>query len=202
MKKIIYRTLCFCLALLSLTGCSLDLQKDYEYESSVDDPHINMTAWEFFLSRQDLFSELTKAIEYTELKDHYTQTDNKYTFLALNNTAMQAYREGTFPGKASITDCDKETLKNMLLYHIVDGEYSSYGQLKVEAMFVLTLLPGEKGLMTMTVWKNPWQAAVGKILVNETGSNGKSPQRTAKTSNIMPTNGVIHIFDKHCYYQK
>jgi hypothetical protein len=57
-------------------------------------------------------------------------------------------------------------------------------------------------LMTMSVWKNPWQAAVGKILVNETGSNGKSPQRNAKTSNILPTNGVIHIFEKYCYYQK
>jgi hypothetical protein len=56
--------------------------------------------------------------------------------------------------------------------------------------------------MTMTVWKNPWQSAVGKILINETGTNGKSPQRNAKTSNILPVNGVIHIFDKYCYYQK
>lgn len=202
MKTITSKILFFCLALLLLTGCNLDLQRNADYESSVEDPHINMTAWEFLQSRQDLFSELTQAIEHTGLKDYYTQTDNRYTFLALNNVAMQSYRESVFPGKASITDCDKETVKNMLLYHIVDGEYSSYGQLKVEAMFVLTLLPGEKGLMTMNVWKNPWQAAVGKIIVNETGSNGKSPQRTAKTSNIMPTNGVIHIFDKYCYYQK
>lgn len=43
----------------------------------------------------------------------------------------------------------------MLLYHIVDGEYSSYGQLQVEAMFVLTMLSGENGLMTMSVWKIP-----------------------------------------------
>lgn len=56
--------------------------------------------------------------------------------------------------------------------------------------------------MTMSVWKNPWQAAVGKILVNQTGSNGKSPQRQAKTSNILPTNGVIHIFENYCKYSK
>ena len=73
-----------------------------------------------------------------------------------------------FAGAASITDCDKEKVTNMLLYHIVDGEYSSYGQLQVEPMFVLTMLKGENGLMTMSVWKNPWQAAVGKILVNQT----------------------------------
>lgn len=90
----------------------------------------------------------------------------------------------------------------MLLYHIVDGEYSSYGQLQVEAMFVLTMLPGEKGLMTMSVWKNPWQAAVGKILVNETVAMVNRLNANAKTSNILPTNGVIHIFEKYCYYQK
>ena len=40
-----------------------------------------------------MFSELIAAIEYTGLKDYYTQTDNKYTFLALNNAGMQLYRE-------------------------------------------------------------------------------------------------------------
>lgn len=202
MKKTLYGTLFFCLTVLALTGCNLDLQKDYDYKPSVEDPHVNVTAWEYFQDNKNTFSELIQAIEYTGLKDYYTQTDNKYTYLALNNAGMQAYRENAFPGVASITDCKMETVRDMLLYHIVDGEYSSYGQLQVEPMFVLTMLKGEKGLMTMSVWKNPWQAAVGKILVNETGSNGKSPQRNAKTSNILPTNGVIHIFEKYCYYQK
>ena len=202
MKKIIDKVFFFCLSILMLTGCDLALQRDHDYKPSIADPHVDMTAWEFFMTRQDLFSELTEAIEYTGLKDYYIQTENKYTYLALSNTAMQIYRENIFPGQASITDCDKEVVKDMLLYHIVDGEYSSYGQLSVEAMFVLTMLNGENGLMTMSVWKNPWQAAVGKILVNETGSNGKSPQRNAKTSNILPVNGVIHMFDTYCYYQK
>ena len=201
-KTILYKTLFFCWAILALTGCDLDLQKNYDYEPSVDDPYVKVTAWEYFQDHKDMFSELIAAIEYTGLKDYYTQTDNKYTFLALNNAGMQLYRENEFAGAASITDCDKEKVTNMLLYHIVDGEYSSYGQLQVEPMFVLTMLKGENGLMTMSVWKNPWQAAVGKILVNQTGSNGKSPQRQAKTSNILPTNGVIHIFENYCKYSK
>lgn len=201
-KTIIYKALFFCWTVLALTSCDLGLQKDHEYESSVEDPHVNVTAWAYFQDHQNLFSELIAAIEYTGLKDYYTQTENKYTFLALNNVAMKAYRDAEFAGAASITDCDKTKVKNMLLYHIVDGEYSSYGQLQVEPMFVLTLLPGESGLMTMNVWKNPWQAAVGKIIVNQSGSNGKSPQRQAKASNIMPTNGVIHIFENYCKYQK
>ncbi|MDR0895336.1 MAG: fasciclin domain-containing protein [Prevotellaceae bacterium] len=199
MKTKIYTLLMCC---LMLAGCGLDLQQDYDYKPSVDDPHVYVTAWEYFQANPEQFSELTEAIEYTGLKEYYAQNQKMYTFLALNNDGMKAYRESVFPGKASISECDPDKVRNMLLYHIVDGEYSSYGQLQVEPMFVLTLLEGEQGLMTITVWKNPWQAAVGKILVNQTGSNGKSPQRNAKTSNILPTNGVIHIFDKYCYYQK
>ena len=114
MKKTIYRTLFFCLSVIALAGCDLELQKNYDYEASIDDPHVNVTAWEYFQDHQDVFSEFTTAIEYTGLKDYYTQTENKYTYLALNNTAMQSYRENAFPGIASITDCDKETVKNML----------------------------------------------------------------------------------------
>lgn len=203
MKSNIKATVLLCLAaLFTLFGCDLELQTDYEYTASVADPHVNTTAWGYLEENADEFSELMKAIEHAGVKDYYTQTEEKYTFLCLNNTGMQAYLEGVFPGEEDITDCDAETVRNMLLYHIVDGEYSSYGQLSVEPMFVLTMLQGEQGLMTMSVWKNPWQAAVGKVLINETGSNGNSPQRKVKTSNIMPTNGVIHILENYCYYKK
>ena len=117
-KTILYKTLFFCWAILALTGCDLDLQKNYDYEPSVDDPYVKVTAWEYFQDHKDMFSELIAAIEYTGLKDYYTQTDNKYTFLALNNAGMQLYRENEFAGAASITDCDKEKVTNMLLYHI------------------------------------------------------------------------------------
>lgn len=202
MFKLIYKVLFFCCALTTITSCDLDLQEDYDYKSSVADPHVYMAAWDYFQTRKDLFSELIEAIEYTGLKDYYTQTDNKYTFLALSNTAMENYRANVFPGMTSISQCDKETVKKMLLYHIVDGEYSSYGQLQIEPMFVLTMLPGEEGLMTMLVYKEPWQQVVGQIVVNQYGSNGHSPSRRAKTSNILPTNGVIHVFDDYCYYVK
>ena len=35
-KTILYKTLFFCWAILALTGCDLDLQKNYDYEPSVD----------------------------------------------------------------------------------------------------------------------------------------------------------------------
>jgi uncharacterized surface protein with fasciclin (FAS1) repeats len=183
-------------------GCSLELQTDYDYKSSTIDPHIPMTAWEYLNTRTDLFSIFIEALEYTELKDYYTQTDEKYTFLALTNLAMTSYMQDRFPGILSISECNKESVKQLLLYHLVQGEYSAYKHLDVEPIYVLTMLKGEEGLMTMLTRKNPWQADAGKIIVNDTGSNGNSYMRAAVTSNIMPTNGVIHIFDAFCYYRK
>ncbi|NLO70362.1 MAG: hypothetical protein GX102_05355 [Porphyromonadaceae bacterium] len=203
MKKIIKRIYITCILLtLMLTGCGLELQKDFDYVSSVLDPHIDMTAWEYVKSRPDMFSIYCDAVEYAEIKDYFTQKDKKYTFLALSDVAMKTYMQDRFPGATKIEECDKETVKRMLLYHIVDGEYSAYGNLMVEPMFVLTLIRGEEGLMTMLTRKNPWQADAGKVVVNDTGSNGSSPMRLAVTSNIMPTNGVIHVFDSYCYYKK
>lgn len=201
-KNLFYKLFAACFSLLVFTGCDLELQRNYDYESSVIDPHIKMTAWEFLHTRTDIFSTLIEALEYTGLDHYYKQTDNLYTFLALDNTALKNYMMDRFPGTKNITECDQKTVTDMLLYHIVDGDYSGYGQLQVEPMFVLTLLKGEAGLMTMLVRKNPWQADAGKIIVNDAGSNGNSPQRAAVTSNIMPTNGVIHVFNTYCYYKK
>lgn len=194
--------LCSIAATLFLAGCEwLPLQTDYKYESSTLDPHVDMTAMEY-LNSQPGFSILVDALDYTGLSAYYTQTEQRYTFLALNNKAMTAYMQNVFPGKTAIRECTMQTVKNMLLYHIVNGEYSAYGQLQITPMFVLTELRGENGLMTMLVRKNPWQADVGKIVVNEAGSNQKSPARSSVTSNIMPVNGVIHVFENYCYFAK
>ena len=96
-KTILYKTLFFCWAILALTGCDLELQKNYDYEPSVDDPYVKVTAWEYFQDHKDMFSELIAAIEYTGLKDYYTQTDNKNYIHRLQ--------------------CDKATCSLLSLYH-------------------------------------------------------------------------------------
>lgn len=184
-------------------SCEMPLQTNYDYESSVVDPHTNSTAWEYVQTRTELFSILIEALDYTGLRKYYEQNDSLYTFLALTNTAFGNYMQNTPPRTQNITDYDKESLSDMLKYHIIEGRYSShYYELSVEPMFVPTLLKGEKGLMTMLVRKSPWPGLVGLIVVNDAGSNGNSPYRSARTSNIMPTNGVIHVFDNYCYYVK
>lgn len=201
-RKTINKLTILLFTLVTMTGCDLSLQKDYDYNGSVSDPHIKMTAWQYFQTRPDIFSTFIEAAKYAGMEDAYSQTDSTCTYLALTNTALKGYMTDRFPGAKSITECDKDAVTNLLKYHIVDGDYSAYGNLQVEPMFVLTKLKGEEGLMTMLVRKNPWQADAGKIVVNDTGSNGNSPMKSAVTSNIMPTNGVIHVFDSYCYYKK
>lgn len=200
MFKHIIRSLSLALVFAAI-GCSdMKLQTDADYDASVLDPHIDMTAWEYLESRPDIFSKFMELVEFADMKEYYTQTEHPYTFLVLTDTAVNSFVSGS--GCSSIEECSLESVQNLILYHIVDGVYSSYGDLPVEPIFVLTLRRGEEGLMTMLTRKNPWMADAGKIVVNNTGSNGSSPMRLAVSSNIMPTNGVVHVFESHCYYKK
>lgn len=189
------------LALAVPAGCGdMKLQTDADYDASVLDPHIDMTAWEYLESRSDLFSQFVAAVELAGMKDYFTQTEHPYTFLVLTDTAMNAFVGST--GNSKLEECSPEAIEDLIRYHIVDGEYSTYGFLPVEPIFVLTLRRGEEGLMTMLARKNPWMADAGKVVVNDTGSNGNSPMRLAVSSNILSTNGPVHVFDNYCYYKK
>ncbi|MDE7304846.1 MAG: fasciclin domain-containing protein [Alistipes sp.] len=199
-KHIIHKLLLL-LAVAAIAGCDdMKLQTDADYDASVLDPHIDMTAWEYLESRPDIFSKFMAAVEYADMKAYYTQNDRAYTFLVLTDGAVNNFVSAL--GCTTVEECPVEEVRNLILYHIVDGEYSSYGDLPVEPIFVLTLRRGEEGLMTMLTRKNPWMADAGKVVVNNTGSNGSSPMRLAVSSNIMPTNGVVHVFDNYCYYKK
>ena len=106
MKPII-KKLSLLLAVALTAACGdMKLQTDADYDHSVLDPHIPMTAWEYFETRTDIFSEFMAAVEYAGMKEYYTQTGREYTFLALTNTAVKAF-VSTYPDKSKITDCPK-----------------------------------------------------------------------------------------------
>ena len=48
---------------------------------------------------------------------------------------MKAFMENK--GVTDIHDCDMQELKNLLLYHIISGRYSSYGELDVEPRILI-----------------------------------------------------------------
>lgn len=192
---------------IMLSSCSgFGLQKDYKYESHTLDPHINMTAWEYMQSREDL-SEMVEAVQFTGMEEYYSQTDSTLTYLFLNNDAIANFRNAhSQAGKISY--CDKDQVTRLLLYHIVVGEYHSLDRkLPVQPIYVKTLLEGEWGLMTLKVNKSSSNSigspiANGNIVANDTASNFRAKRISSVTSNVMPLNGVVHIFNDYSMFRK
>lgn len=189
------------LFLISLQACDLSLQEDYDYKPSVPDPNINMSAWEYINTRNDL-SLFVEAVRHAGMTAYYEQQEELYTYLVINNTGMNLLLSEQFRG-VDVPDTDPVKLKDALLYHIIiNGKFTTISDLSSDPFYVQTALKGENGLMTLSFYKNAYPTGVAKVVVNDTGSNGSSPRRASLSSNIMPTNGVIHIFDTYCYYKR
>ncbi|RZM11438.1 MAG: hypothetical protein EOO88_46875, partial [Pedobacter sp.] len=184
----------------------LPLQKSYDFEGQAVDTRVNMTAWDFMNSRPDVFSMMTEAVTYAQMESYYQQMDVKYTYLFINNTGMAAYIARN--GVIAITAIDVRLVKKMLMYHIIEGEYHAYDKkLPVEPIYVKTLLTGEEGLLTIKVNKSAAGSigapiANGNIVLNLLNSNFLSQASSSVTSNLMPLNGVIHVFPNVAYYRR
>lgn len=189
-----------------MVGC-LDIQGSYDYEPSNANPYLSVTAWEFIEQRQDTFSILKEAIEYVDVaypgfKNLYTQTDKKYTYLFLDDAGFTA-TGGVFKnaGVSSVQAMNPEKLRDILLYHIVEGCYHSLsigGSLNFEPINVITLLKSQDAVMTMRISDANSRTDYSRLKINENA--GSSPVITAATSNLIPTNGVIHVFSKQLIY--
>lgn len=205
--KIIMKNITFLLSVFVLTAC-LDIQGSYDYEPSNANAYLGMTAWEFIEQRQDTFSLLKKAIEYVDttsypgIKNLYQQTDRKYTFLFLNNAGFTSSRGVlTNAGVDSISQMDPAVLKDILLYHIVDGFYHSLdkeGALNFDPVYVITLFRSQDALMTMKISNENSRTDFSRLKVNENLGSGST--YTAVTSNLIATNGSIHVFSQQIIY--
>ncbi len=193
--------------MMAIVSCQgFKMQTDYKYESQPLDPHVGVDAWEYMQSREDL-SEMVEAVEFTGMQDYYTQQDRYITYLFLDNTAITNFKTA-HAQVDKISYCDVDEVKRLLLYHMIVGEYHSLNKkLPVEPIYVKTLLEGEWGLMTLKVNKSSsnsigYPIANGNIVANEKGSNFNSRRSSSVASNIMPTNGVIHIMNDYAMYRK
>lgn len=198
----------FLLSLMTLMIGCLDIQDSYDYEPSNANPYLEMTTWEFIVQRQDTFSILKSAIEYVDtaypgFKNLYTQTDKKYTYLLLNDAGFTA-TGGVFKnsGVTSVQAMNPEKLRDILLYHIVEGAYHSLnteGSLNFEPINVITLLKSQNAVMTMCISNANSRTDYSRLKINQ--NLGSSTVVTAATSNLMPTNGVIHVFSQQIIYK-
>lgn len=205
MKAIKY--IIFALLATIMVSC-YDLQESYDYQPSYVNPYIEMTAWEFIEHRQDTFSILKEAIEFVDatspgFKDLYTQTDRKYTYLFLNNGGFTR-TNGVFPnaGVSSVSEMDPLKLKDILLYHIVDGYYHSHsveGSLNFDPINVITLLKSQDAVMTMKLNDRTSRESYSRLVINDNA--GSSTAVSAATSNLLATNGAIHVFSQQLIYK-
>lgn len=176
----------------------MELQQNYHYHASVLDPNINMTTWDFMNSRNtagedSLFSIMLDAINYAGLKDLYRQ-DNGYTYFLLTDTSFTDPGQGYFHDHniQSVEEMPVDSIKNLLLYHIVKGTYTSL-DLTTTPQYVSTQYPADSVKMSLN--------HDGNFTVIINAFPGSKRQVSVVTSNLRPTNGVIHVLDRYAAYK-
>ena len=117
------------------------------------------------------FKTLLKAVEAAGLVDALSADDKKLTVFAPTDSAFKKIPEADL--KALLAD--KEKLKAVLLYHVVEGEVMAADVVKLD---------GEKA-KTMSGKEIAVSVTEGKVLLNE-------DVKVTKTD-IEASNGVIHV---------
>jgi hypothetical protein len=169
MKKLtLYHFSFILLAAFFMTGC-YKLQKDYVYKPSVLDPHINMSAKDFLLSRgtagaggDTVFKWMQLGLEYAGFDMSEFEKPGR-TYIFLHNNAIRAGFFFDYPiiGRdaagnvlKSIVDPTQDSLrparswneypqqlvKNYFLYLILQGDYT-FENLELTNISIPTLLP-------------------------------------------------------------
>ncbi|MBT9871761.1 hypothetical protein GPL06_02775 [Bacteroides salyersiae] len=188
MKKLFFILMTGALAGL-LSSCSLfglDLQKDAEYNYSPVQLTMDITAYEFIETRRnmDMFL-LYKAIEKAGYRDAF-ETDDR-TYILLNDDALTAYLSGK--RFASLDVMSVTQVREMLDTYIVKGRYHAL-DLSTTPIEVETLNPEKRMFLSLRPQASDVSDQYQVIINNVTGS-GKVTN--VVTSNLQPTNGIIHV---------
>lgn len=165
---------------------SCTIQENFEYESSNSTGELGVSALSYF-QNEESFSMLSSAIELAGLSELYERSEGS-TYIAPTNAAFEAYLESN--SYASLEEIPVPILKNVLKYHIVKDEVLFTDPDLFESNFPIAYST-ESG-QTLFLSHNP--SFVG--LVNQ----GTSKQWEISTSNLEPTNGVIHIVNSIVYF--
>ena len=191
MKQIVVLLCCT----LLFSGC-LGIPEDYKYVPSNIDNKIDMNVWDFIKSRPDVFSELRDAIRNSEMDSTlYYSNERDYTYLLLNNSAITDLK-ATF---GTISPSNVNQWRNVLSYHIVDGNYHALGTLNFDPTYVVTLWRSQDAVMTLQL-ENRNTFNYSRLVVNGLDPAWNSltvSYKYAVTSNLMCTNGVCHVLSRY-----
>lgn len=164
---------------------NLELQRDYEFTPAPVKQYLGVDAYEFIGSRKNIdMLYLNLMIEKVGLQDYYTASG--YTFILPNDNMVSSWL--TKNKKQSLDDCSEDEIKDFLLSMICIGEYLTI-DLDISDTQVETLKDNScvylriAEIDDVTTAKEEWY----KLYIN--GSN------CVATSNLRPTNGVIHVIE-------
>ena len=199
MKRIYF--ILMTMLLLAVSCDKLPLQKGYDYNPKPLDPYQGVTCWEYIAKTYDL-SLMKRAVQLCGLTDLYSQEASEYTYLLLDDKAFESYVVRQL-GVSSIDDADTEKLRDILLFHIIKGEYSSYnGLLGYESIHVLTLWNSLDAVMTIKLNNDKSLSSKRQDKVTLMDQCGSSTVIYARTSDLLMTNGPAHILSRNCVYVK
>ncbi len=166
--NVLYSWLFAAVILMGFTSCEKD-----EDETPVNQPK---SIVEIATTTSD-FSILAEALTKAGLVSTINESDN-LTVFAPTNAAFNALF--TQLGVSGLSELSAETLKPILLYHVLGSKVTSSA---ITAGYAYTLSPG-KGAKTLAI-KIDTQ---GGVKINKSVS--------VSQADVMATNGVIHVIDK------
>lgn len=172
------------LFVLLFTQC--EVQPDFKYQYSNSTGQLGVTAWDF-IQQDDSLSLMKAAVTATGLESYYSGS-TEYTFIVPRNSAFRDYLKTN--KYTSINEIPVPILKNILLYHIVDGKI-----LFSDSQFYTANLPvsfqTENGQQMYLSRSTNYQGQINQ---------GTNKSWTIITSNLQSTNGAINISSVIVYY--
>lgn len=188
MKNILVYSLIALSVIFGFSSCTLfghDLQEDYDYKYTPGNGELKMTAYEFIKSRKDIdMGVFLKAIDRINFKEEFEKPD--HTYVVMNDIGFVAYFQSKKYG--GLDNMSDKEIRDLLTSLMLDRPISS-----------LDLTPNPvdmKPINTtkkMFMWIDKITNYNMKIHYNTTTTSGTS----VITSNLRPTNGVIHVVEKY-----
>ena len=197
MKKILLQLTIACFMVPLFCSCNLfglDLQKDFEYEYSPVELTMDMSAYAFIESRKNMdMSLLFDAINLAGYQQEY-ETEGR-TFIVLNDVAFTSYlKDQHYSGLQAMKIEDIKTLLNS---YIIKGRYHAL-DLTTTTVKVETMNPNTTMYLSLRAQNNDAQNKF-EVRINEVVNSGKIV--SVVTSNLQPTNGIMHVVDAYPEYK-
>ncbi|PRX51634.1 CBM96 family carbohydrate-binding protein [Salegentibacter salegens] len=165
---------------------SCEIQEDFEYQHDNIDGKLEVSAWEY-IQQNDSLALLENAITSAGLQSFYQDSETR-TFIAPNNQSFRDYLQAN--GYSNLEAIPLPILRNILQYHIVNDKVIFSDPDLAESNFPIAY-PTQNGQVMFLSHDTNFRGIINQ---------GTNSQWQIVTSNLEPSNGVIHVVDALVYF--